>query len=325
MNTCVTTPGTRRHRGVARDRRGASCVACLSSKSCDHAVVGTSVMPPSNPFGGRLRSSTQPSARTTTNAAPRRKLPFPLRRLARKRLRIAAQPRRAIRHPGAERAGRLHRRADGGAEVHQRLREIAGARVGHERMRQPLNLRLGRRQFLLDREQPRHHPLDIAVDRHRAGIEGDRRNRRRGVAPDAGQRDQLSLGAGKAAAFRHRDRAGMQVARPRVVAEPGPEPQHVVERRRRERIDIRPAREEAREIRPDRFHGGLLEHDLGEPHAIRVDRLARLRAPRQHAAMAVVPGQQVARLRTWSQTWPDPRRGALPRRRSCCYGHDNPT
>ena len=40
---------------------------------------------------------------------------------------------------------------------------------------------------VLDREEPRHHPLDIAVDRRRRPVEGDRRDRRRRVGADAGQ------------------------------------------------------------------------------------------------------------------------------------------
>ncbi len=226
-------------------------------------------MPPSSPLGGRLRTSTQPSARTTTNAAPRRSFPSRFGALRGKRLRIAAPPRRAIVHPGAERAGRLLRRADGGAEVHHRLREIAGARVRRERLRQRADLRLGRRQLFLDREQPRHHPLDIAVDRHRAA---DRRRSPRS-RPRYRRRCPAARGARPRSAespprSRHRPRAGMQVAGARVVAEPGPEPQHVVERRRRQRADVRPAREEAREIGPDRLHGGLLQHDFGQPDPV---------------------------------------------------------
>ena len=36
----------------------------------------------------------------------------------------------------------------------------------------------------------------------------------------------------------HRHRAGVQIARARVIAEPGPHPQHVVERGAAERVDI---------------------------------------------------------------------------------------
>ena len=41
----------------------------------------------------------------------------------------------------------------------------------------------------------------------------------------------------------------------------------------------------------------VLQHDLGEPHPVRIGRLAARRAPRQHAPMAVVPGEQRGRLR----------------------------
>ena len=70
------------------------------------------------------------------------------------------------------------------------MREIAGAALRYQRGRQPLDRGLSGGQWLLDREQPRHHALDIAVDRHRRCIKGDRRNRRRGVVADAGQQTQ---------------------------------------------------------------------------------------------------------------------------------------
>ena len=66
VNTCLTTPGRRRQSGRARRRRGACSIAVAASKSCRQSVVGTSAIPPSNPFGGRERNSTKPSARTTT-------------------------------------------------------------------------------------------------------------------------------------------------------------------------------------------------------------------------------------------------------------------
>src|SRR5262249_393910 len=95
VNTCVTTPGKRRQFGVARPNRGAWASAALESKSCAHCVVGTSVIPPSRPLGGRVRTSTQPSARTATNAAPWRSLPSFLGALIGKR---SASPRRRAAH-----------------------------------------------------------------------------------------------------------------------------------------------------------------------------------------------------------------------------------
>ena len=91
--------------------------------------------------------------------------------------------------------------------------------------------------------------------------------------------------------------AGVQIAGAGVIAEAGPGLEHVVERRRRQRPNIGPARQKARVIGPDRLDRGLLQHDFGEPDAIRIGALARRRAPRQLAAMAVVPGEQVGGLR----------------------------
>jgi hypothetical protein len=85
---------------------------------------------------------------------------------------------------------------------------------------------------------------------------------------------QAFLGIGKHPAMvaQHRNRAGMQIARARIIAEPGPHPQHVVLRGAAERSDIRPARQKFLEIRPDRFDAGLLQHDFGQPDPIRIGR-----------------------------------------------------
>ena len=154
--------------------------------------------------------------------------------------------------------------------------------------------RLGLRQRLFDRVKPRHHALDIAVHRHGSDVEGDRADRRRRVRPDPRQFAQAFLGIGKHPAMvaQHRHCAGMQIARARIIAEPGPHPQHVVLRGAAERGDIRPARQKLLEIRPDRFDAGLLQHDFGQPDPIRIGPLARRRPPRQPAAMAVVPVEQ---------------------------------
>ena len=247
-------------------------------------------------------------------------LAFHLRRLARKRLGVAAGAGDAGVHPRADAAGRFLRRADRGAEIHHRLGEIAGAALRHQRLGAGADFGFRRRQFGLDRIEPRDHPLDVAVDRHRPPAERDRRDRRRGVAADAGQRPQAILGVGKMSAVlrRHRLRAGVQVARAGVVAEPGPGLEHVVERRCGERFDIRPARQEFRVIRPDRLHGGLLQHDLGQPDVIGIGPLARRGTPRQMAAMPVVPGEQHGRIGRLVHT----RRVALLPDRCACYPHD---
>ena len=89
---------------------------------------------------------------------------------------------------------------------------------------------------------------------------------------------------------------GVEMSRTRVIAKSGPQLEHVLERRCSERAHIRPAGSKAREIRRDRLHGGLLQHDLGEPDAVRIGALAMSGAPRQHAAVPIVPGEQRGRI-----------------------------
>ena len=90
--------------------------------------------------------------------------------------------------------------------------------------------------------------------------------------------------------------AGVQVAGAGVIAEPLPLMQHVVERRCGKRANVGKPRHESVKIRGDRDDRGLLQHDLAEPYQIGIGALARQRAPRQIAAMAVVPGEQCGRV-----------------------------
>jgi len=157
-----------------------------------------------------------------------------------------------------------------------------------------------RRISALAAEQARDHALDIAVDRTGAATEcncGDRRGR---IRADAGQRPQLAFLVRKlaAVALDERARASVQIAGASVIAEPGPDLQHFLERRRGERADARPALEEFGVIGQNRADPRLLQHDLGEPDPIRIRALAGARAPRQLAAMPVVPGEQGLGVKT---------------------------
>ena len=90
-------------------------------------------MPPSKPFSGRRRSSTAPSRRVSQNATPWRngRSGFSLR--AGKCLGEAGCRGGAAGAPRAEDATRPARRADRRAEIHQRLGEIAGPLLRHQR------------------------------------------------------------------------------------------------------------------------------------------------------------------------------------------------
>ena len=87
-------------------------------------------------------------------------------------------------------------------------------------------------------------------------------------------------------------RGRVQVAGAGVVAEPGPQREHVVERRRRQRGDIRQCRDETLEVGNHHPHLRLLQHDFRQPHPVR---RARMLPGQVVAAGDVEPGQQVSR------------------------------
>ena len=98
-----------------------------------------------------------------------------------------------------------------------------------------------------------------------------RQDRAGGRAPDAGQRHHRLEARREipAVLLTAPSRAGLQVARPRVIAQARPQMQHLVLRRRGERLEVGKARHEALEIRDHGGHLGLLQHHLGHPHPIR--------------------------------------------------------
>jgi hypothetical protein len=191
------------------------------------------------------------------------------------------------------------RRARRRAELHQALVEIAGrgpaGQGGHHRageLPDPARAR-GRLHIEVDREHPREHARDVAVDQRGALAERDRRDRARGVRADPGHVAEVGGGRRDRAgvARDHLGSAAVQVARARVVAEPGPRREHVVERRGGERVHRREPRHPPIPVRDHGRDPGLLQHDLADPDRVRVARPA----PWQITARPAVPRDERAR------------------------------
>ena len=68
-------------------------------------------------------------------------------------------------------------------------------------------------------------------------------------------------------------RAAVQIARPCVVAKPGPVRQHTLHGRRRQAGNIGKAGQKTLVIRDHRRHLGLLQHDFRQPDAVRIARV----------------------------------------------------
>src|SRR6185437_13423636 len=118
-----------------------------------------------------------------------------------------------------------------------------------------------------------------------------------GVVADAGKRAQRHFVRREfpAMALHHGAGTGMEMARPRVIAQALPGMENILERRRGKRAEIGPARHETVKMASYGRHRRLLQHDFAEPDAIGVGTLARQRAPGQVTAMAVVPVEQALR------------------------------
>ena len=179
-------------------------------------------------------------------------------------------------HPRTHRTARRRWRANRRPQVEQRLSEITGP--GH-RVRVPAKL-LGRgpnrgfdaRQRLRQREQPRSHPLDIAVDRHRRHVEADRRHGGSRIGPDPRQFQQTRDVTRKTAARRDHFGTGVEVSGPRIVSQTGPKAQDLIQIGRGERLDRGEPAYEGFIVRYDRGDRRLLQHDLAEPDPVRICR-----------------------------------------------------
>ena len=242
-------------------------------------------------MSGRSRSSTAPSSAKRDEGRAAARGPLALLFFI---WELLGEPFGKPTATGAERtepASRAARRADRGAEIHHGLGVVAGVGLGREAFGQRLDLRLGGGERRLHRKEARDHALDIAVDRRGARPEGNGSDGRRGIAADAGKLAQLRFGLGEVAAVlvRHDAGAGMEVAGAGVVAEPGPDGEHLAELGAGERLHVGPAAQEIGIAGRDRLDRGLLQHDLAEPDFVRV-----CRAPggaRQGSARASRPYQ----------------------------------
>ena len=185
------------------------------------------------------------------------------------------------------------RGADGRAQVHHRLREIAGTRVGRDRVRCRAQFGHCSGERAFNRKQPRDDAGDIGIDDDRALPKGDRGDGCGGVRADAGEFAQARFGRREATTIDHGARTGVEIARAGIIAEPRPCRHQIGLGCCRQLFDARPARDEFGEARGHRGDGGLLEHDFRQPHAVRVGRVAAGgRTPRQRARVPIVPSEQ---------------------------------
>jgi hypothetical protein len=150
------------------------------------------------------------------------------------------------------------------------------------------------RQRLGQCEQPAGDPLDIAVDWDGRYPESDRSHSRGGVGADPRKFLQSGEVAWKATPGHDRFGASVQVSGPRVVTQARPQAEYFIQIRPCEGLHRREPAYEVFIVGYDSGDRRLLQHDLAEPDLVWVRRPPRFGTPGQAAAMAIVPGQQVA-------------------------------
>lgn len=168
-------------------------------------------------------------------------------RLARQGFRQAKLSRLTGFLPGAKRAGGLARRTNPRPQIKQSLGEIArpgvGSLIGQKTLRQRIKPGFGTGQRFLHRENPRGDAFHIAIQRHYGRIECNGGDGRGGIGANAGQGGKTLNRRRETAHPHHLPRRCMQVARPRIIAKPGPFSGHIFPRRVRQSGQIREARQ----------------------------------------------------------------------------------
>ena len=195
VKVCRTSSPRRRQSAANGGPRRRRALAPVPARQPEHAAEQPALPAASRPAPPRPRAA--PARRSP--AAPASPASRP----------AAAARRRSRPAPGAggRARGRCRRPAPAACRSSPRgpsppARSRPAAPRGVSRAARARSARLRRRQRRLDGEEPRHHPLDVAVHHHRRPVEGDRGDRRGGIGADPRQRPQARLGVGKPAAVR---------------------------------------------------------------------------------------------------------------------------
>jgi hypothetical protein len=202
----------------------------------------------------------------------------------------AGAERRAIGGEGTGRASGIARPAEGRADIHQRLREVASSAAWRERPRRGAKFASRARERLLQGEKPRQNAGDIAVDRRGLAAKRDRRDRGCGIGANARKRAQFGFLARKyPAPSSDFLGASMQISRARIIAETRECAHHGFDRGAGQVLDSRPFRNEGLIIGRRRPRRRLLQQHFGEPDPVGIGRFPRFGAPWECAAAAVPP------------------------------------
>ncbi len=202
--------------------------------------------------------------------------------------------------PGAARAGDGAAsaaggpgKADGLAQLHQRLVELSGTVPRQLLPQAVLELPAAPRGRASRGEEvpPGDDPEAVRLERGDGDPEREARHRGRGVGAEAGQFRELLRTGGEAASEPNDLARGLvQAVGAGVVAGPFPELQDLLALGRRERGKVRKPRDEPLVVRDRLLHPRLLEEHLRDPDAVGVPVVP----PRERSTVGPVPAEERA-------------------------------
>src|SRR5438105_9080506 len=214
---------------------------------------------------------------------------------ARRQTAISPSTRLAVGPYRTLRALRLSGHANQRSQLHDGLIEAPGALavLGHQGSGQLPDFRCALHVARCTiEEHAAEHTVDVGIDGRYRLLVGERSHRARGVRPDTRKLDQLVGSVGHRAMVVPTDHARerVEIGGACVVPQPVPLLSHSPGLRVRERLEVRKPLDKPRIVLRHPTHLCLLQHELGDEHAIGIARAT----PRQVARGAGPPGEQLA-------------------------------
>ena len=163
-------------------------------------------------------------------------------------------------------------------------------------------------------KEPRHHPLNIAINNNTALAKGNRTYGTSCIGANTGKRAKFITGLRELATPFISNEFGrfVQIAGTGVISQPSPGSKDIIQWCASQILDPWPAAYKVQEIGNDRGDNSLLQHDLRQPDMICGCQLRPASPPWKIAPMLVIPGKQSSRCKNTLSHAPDSLTSAIP-------------
>ena len=163
-------------------------------------------------------------------------------------------------------------------------------------------------------KEPRHHPLNIAINDNTRLAKGNRANGTSCIGTNTGKRAKIVTRLREPATPFISNEFGrfVQVGGTGVISQPSPGSKNIIQWCASQILDPWPAAYEVQKIGNDRGDNSLLQHNLRQPDMIGGCQLRPAPPPWKIAPMLVIPGKQSSRCKNGLSHGPDSLTSAIP-------------